>query len=181
MPCAWHMARCDLKSNTCPPGVTGGFWGVDSKEQWLEALVEHQAGTDYWSIHLYANNTSVDNGCYFKSFANESCAPLTDVIAAASTAASIAGRGLYLGEYGGPHPNFTGPTKESQAFPSAALALQHDVSTEKRRCNGLSVRCLGGLPVGAWRLPPSHWVVGAPEPPPVAPGSARNTRSHDSP
>ena len=57
----------------------------------------------------------------------------------------------------------------------------HDVSTEKRRCNGLSVRCLGGLPVGAWRLPPSHWVVGAPKPPPVAPGSARNTRSHDSP
>jgi hypothetical protein len=28
-------------------------------------------------------------------------------------------------------------------------------------------------------LPPSHWVVGAPEPPPIAPGSARNTRSHD--
>jgi hypothetical protein len=37
------------------------------------------------------------------------------------------------------------------------------------------------LPVGAWRLPPSHWVVGAPKPPPVAPGSTRNTRSHDSP
>ena len=37
------------------------------------------------------------------------------------------------------------------------------------------------MPVGAWRLPPSHWVVGAPKPPPVAPGSARNTRSHDSP
>ena len=29
-------------------------------------------------------------------------------------------------------------------------------------------------------MAPSHWVVGAPEPPPVAPGSARNTRSHDS-
>jgi hypothetical protein len=41
------------------------------------------------------------------------------------------------------------------------------------------------LPGGTLRLLPSHWVshwvVGAPKPPPVAPGSARNTRSHDSP
>jgi len=144
LPCAWHNTYCDWKSNTCPPGVTGGFWGIDSKEQWLEMLAEQQNGTDYWSIHLYATNATlaagftefglvdsktnrlgqVDNGCYFKSLANETCAPLTEIIAAASTAASSAGRGLYLGEYGGPAPNFTGPTRESQAFPSTALALQ---------------------------------------------------------
>jgi hypothetical protein len=40
---------------------------------------------------------------------------------------------------------------------------------------------VGGFPGGVWRLPPPHWVVVAPGPPPVAPGSARNTRSHDSP
>ena len=158
MPCAWHMARCDWHSNTCPPGVTGGFWGVDSKEQWLEALAEHQAGTDYWSIHLYANNTSVDNGCYFKSFANESCAPLTDVIAAASTAASIAGRGLYLGEYGGPHPNFTGPTKESQAFPSAVLALQVAQAKSAPDASAFDLSTIWAF-MGAWtRIAPWNMV-----------------------
>ena len=125
LPCAWHLSRCDYKTNTCPPGATGGIWGIDSKEQWLEALAEHQAGVDYWSIHLYNTHKAVDHGCYFKEAGtNETCAPLTDVIAAASTAASSAGRGLYLGEYGGSNPNFTGPTKESQAYPAAALALQ---------------------------------------------------------
>lgn len=125
LPCAWHNQNCDFKSNTCPPGVSGGFWGIDSKEQWLELLEEQQAGADYWSIHLYSGTHGhVDNNCYFKSIGNETCASQTDVIAAASTAASSAGRGLFLGEYGGPAPNFTGPTKESQAYPSAVLALQ---------------------------------------------------------
>ena len=125
LPCAWHLSRCDYKTKTCPPGVTGGIWGIDSKEQWLETLVEHQAGVDYWSIHLYDTPKAVDKSCYFKEAGtNGSCAPLTDVIAAASIAASTAGKGLYMGEYGGPFPNFTGPTKESQAYPSAVLALQ---------------------------------------------------------
>jgi hypothetical protein len=32
----------------------------------------------------------------------------------------------------------------------------HNVSTKNRRCHGLSVRRLGSLPGGTWRLPPSH-------------------------
>eukprot|EP01044_Picomonas_judraskeda_P005722 COSAG03_NODE_548_length_7000_cov_2.644110_7_plen_519_part_00 len=125
LPCAWHLSRCDYKTNTCPHGATGGIWGIDSKEQWLEVLAEQQAGVDYWSIHLCDTTKAVDHGCYFKEAgANGTCAPLTDVIATASSAASSAGKGFYLGEYGGPNPNFTGPTRESQAYPSAVLALQ---------------------------------------------------------
>ena len=160
LPCAWHNSRCDWKSNTCPPGVTGGFWGIDSKEQWLEMLAEQQEGTDYWSVHLYDNamGAAVDNGCYFKSFTNQTCAPLTEVIAAASTAASIAGRGLYLGEYGGPHPNFTGPTKESQAFPSAALALQVAQAKSAPDASAFDLSTIWAF-MGAWtRIAPWNMV-----------------------
>ena len=116
-PGAWHMERCELSG--CPPGVPGGFWGPDTKEQWQVALAEQQKGTDYWSIHVYVGTPA----CYF-SPDKKACAALTTVISAASSSASSAGAGLFLGEYGGPAPNFTGPTKADQAFPSAALELQ---------------------------------------------------------
>ena len=160
LPCAWHNARCDWKTNTCPPGVTGGFWGIDSKEQWLDTLAEQQAGTDYWSIHLYDNShgAGVDNGCYFKSFPNETCAPLTDVIAAASAAASSAGRGLYLGEYGGPPPNFTGPTMADQAYPSAALALQVAQAKAAPNASAFDLSTIWAF-MGAWtRIAPWNMV-----------------------
>jgi hypothetical protein len=44
-----------------------------------------------------------------------------------------------------------------------------------RRVGRLPVRRLGGSRGGSWRLIPSHWVVGAVDPPPVAPGITRNT------
>ena len=31
---------------------------------------------------------------------------------------------LYVGEYGGPHPNYTGPTSYDQEFPSQILKVQ---------------------------------------------------------
>jgi hypothetical protein len=51
---------------------------------------------------------------------------------------------------------------------------------EKYDVVGCQFGALGARPVvpGGWS--PSHWVVGAVDPPPIATGSARNTRSHDS-
>ena len=34
------------------------------------------------------------------------------------------GKLLFVGEFGGPAPNFTGPTRAAQAYPSAVLELQ---------------------------------------------------------
>jgi hypothetical protein len=47
---------------------------------------------------------------------------------------------------------------------------------------GCQFGALGACPLVPGGCPhPNGWAVGAPKPPPVAPGSARNTRSHDSP
>jgi hypothetical protein len=63
------------------------------------------------------------------------------------------------------------------------LAASWGTASQPRKgdVTGCQFGALGALPGGAWRLPPSHRVVGAPEPLPVAPGSAWNMRPHDSP
>ena len=120
-PGAWHMEHCD--PDGCPSGIVGSFWGPDSEDQWVAALSEQQKGNDYWSIHLYDSDPANLGDCYF-SPDKTACASLTRVIATASDAAKKAGAGLYLGEYGGPHPNFTGPSVKNQAYPANVLDLQ---------------------------------------------------------
>jgi RimJ/RimL family protein N-acetyltransferase len=121
-PGAWHMEHCELHG--CPAGAVGSksFWGPDTRDQWMEALTEQQRGADFWSIHLY-DEAPGPGRCYF-SPDQETCAPLIDVIQAAGVAASRAGAALYLGEFGGPKPDFTGPSEQNQTFPAAALELQ---------------------------------------------------------
>jgi hypothetical protein len=48
----------------------------------------------------------------------------TIVAVAADAAAKAGGVVLYVGEYGGPNPNFTGPTVQDQSFSAAVLELQ---------------------------------------------------------
>eukprot|EP01043_Picozoa_sp_COSAG02_P038869 COSAG02_NODE_3029_length_7507_cov_4.542953_6_plen_139_part_00 len=70
------------------------------------------------SIHHYDD----DKACWFnKSFCGMSNVGL--VTLAARRAKSL-GKTIYVGEYGGPSPNFTGPSVSDQAFPAAMLDLQ---------------------------------------------------------
>lgn len=52
------------------------------------------------------------------------------MLEASRAAAAAVGKLLYVGEYGGPQPNFTGPTAAAQAFPEALLRWQ--VGASKR-------------------------------------------------
>ena len=100
-----------------------GEGGLDSMEQWQQMLLWQHEAVDIISIHLYSGL----RGCYFdpprfrlgcRRQANVS------VLEAARIAAETAGKPLYIGEYGGPRPNYTGPTIQSQAFPEALLSWQ---------------------------------------------------------
>ena len=55
------------------------------------------------------------------------------VIEAAAVAVDAVGKPLYIGEYGGPPPNFTGPSVEHQAFPRALLNWQVEQQQRGRR------------------------------------------------
>ena len=70
------------------------------------------------SIHHYDD----DKACWF----NKSFCGLTNVglVTLAAKRAKSLGKTIYVGEYGGPGPNFTGPSVSDQAFPAAMLDLQ---------------------------------------------------------
>lgn len=57
----------------------------------------------------------------------------TTVLQAAAAAAHAVGKPLYIGEYGGLRPNFTGPTAAAQAFPTAVLEWQVEASRGESR------------------------------------------------
>ena len=115
----WHMEHCPYRG-TCDgvPGGTGGFWGIDTEEQWLEQFEKQNAAVDIMSLHHYMSNTT----CYFNK-TNCGLSTVALLTLAAERAASV-GKIAYVGEYGGPHPNFTGPSIEAQSFPAAVLDAQ---------------------------------------------------------
>ena len=66
-------------------------------------------------------------GCFFEPYRfRVGCRRQSNVsvLEAARSAATSVGKLLYIGEYGGAHPNFTGPTAAAQAFPEAVLRWQ---------------------------------------------------------
>lgn len=131
---AWHNENCPTlesyvgrrrKTGPCPadPSSTG-YWGHDSREQWLLQLKLQNAAVDVWSIHVYdQGGYQGSEDCWF----NESpCVTSIDVVKAASQEAKANGAMLYVGEYGGKNPHFTGPSAADQAFPKAILQAQID-------------------------------------------------------
>jgi len=127
-PSAWHMEHCPFSANgavPCPadPG-SQGFWAVDTEPQFRTQLRAAQAAVDVWSLHLYGSvqQQPPDRAsCYFDV---AQCADGRAVLATAEAVAAEAGALLYVGEYGGVPPNFTGPTVVDQAWPRELLEAQ---------------------------------------------------------
>ena len=60
--------------------------------------------------------------CYFKK---DHCGLQTvDIVSLAAKHVGPLGKAVYVGEYGGRNPNFTGPSKTDQAVPAAILDAQ---------------------------------------------------------
>lgn len=112
---AWHNEHCPLQG-LCEAD-TAGYWGTDSTEQWSEMLRKQHEGLDIWSIHHYQGDT-----CFFGL--GSDCVTSAYVATVAAEAAMTAGKVLFVGEYGGRHPNLTGPTEADQAWPAAMLDTQ---------------------------------------------------------
>ena len=101
----------------------GGTGGIDTLSQWQRMLLWQHEAVDIVSVHAYDGK----RGCYFDAYRYKmGCIRQgnVSVLAAAAAAAASAGKLLYVGEYGGPPPNFTGPTVEAQTFPEAVLRWQ---------------------------------------------------------
>ena len=126
-PSAWHQENCPL-TGPCPADPKGGYWGLDSKDQFREMLARQNAAVDLWSVHIYAQ-TDPKHGCYFSK---TSCVRGTDVIAIAAGQAKASDKILYVGEYGGHTPYYTGPTVQDQLYPSQVLDLQVNSSRSSR-------------------------------------------------
>jgi hypothetical protein len=73
-----------------------------------------------WSIHVYDK----PDECFFN--ASNCTRPSAALIADCAATARKANATLFVGEYGGPAPNFTGPSLAAQAFPAAVLQAQVD-------------------------------------------------------
>lgn len=130
---AWHMEHCP-SAGPCPADPdSSGFWATDTEAQFRAQLAAQQASVDVWSLHLYGGVQQTPpeaSKCYFDVYA---CADGTAVLAAAEAQAAAAGALLYVGEYGGAGPNFTGPTRADQAWPRAVLRAQ----AESARAGGV--------------------------------------------
>lgn len=114
----WHQEHCPASGPCKVPGGTGGYWGLDTEEQWLGQFAGQNAAVDIMSLHHYED----EKACWFnKSYCGMANVGL--VTLAAQRARSL-GKVIYVGEYGGPNPNFTGPSVENQAFPAAVLDAQ---------------------------------------------------------
>ena len=116
-PTAWHQEVCTATSS---PRMCGG---IDSLRQWKEMVLWQHEAVDIISAHAYAGL----RGCYFEGYRFKvGCRRQSNVtvLSAAAEAAKSVGKPLYVGEFGGPSPNFTGPTSGAQAFPDAVLRWQ---------------------------------------------------------
>jgi hypothetical protein len=117
---AWHMEHC--WQTPAPDGCKSGFWGTDTKEQWLTTYAYQNSAVDIWSAHHYMP-ASLPGGCFFSKDPS-SCTWDASLIKVVAAAAQAAGKMLYVGEYGGPGPDFTGPSLSNQSFPDSILAMQ---------------------------------------------------------
>ena len=110
--------RCQVVRRQCPADPTSsGYWATDTREQWLSMLAAQQQAVPVWSIHTYAGGA-----CFFDA---KNCTPPGPaLVAECAAAAKASGAVLFVGEYGGPAPNYTGPTVASQAFPASVLDAQ---------------------------------------------------------
>eukprot|EP00966_Prymnesium_polylepis_P294414 6798647-Prymnesium_polylepis.1 len=70
----------------------------------------------------------------------------------AEAAAASAGKLLFVGEFGGPPPNFTGPGAAEQAYPEAVLRLQSEPTAAQ---HGGGARAFALSAIWAWACP-SH-------------------------
>ena len=128
-PTAWHQERChrEKRAGAC---AAGGESATDSIEQWQQMVVWQNEAVDIASLHVYAGS----KGCWFGR-GRTGCYRQGNVslVEAAAAAAASVGKPLYVGEFGGAPPNFTGPSAEHQAFPEAVLRWQVATSAERRR------------------------------------------------
>ena len=113
-PSAWHQEHCPLHGACAADPTSKGYWAVDTRSQWLGMLRAQHAAVGVWSMHLYDSAT-----CFF-----EDCVKGAAVVEAAAREATDAHALLFVGEYGGPAPHYTGPSADDQAFPQALLDLQ---------------------------------------------------------
>jgi hypothetical protein len=96
----------------------------------MEMLSAQHEGVDMWSMHLYNDTTA----CWFDPTNNKDgkCdgpgAVRGDdgagMVAVGIETANKAGAGLFVGEYGGANPNFTGPSPQDQSYPQMILKTQ---------------------------------------------------------
>ena len=118
-PNAWHQERCrGMHSGPCSGGGEGA---VDTIDQWQQMVQWQNEAVDIASAHVYPGL----RGCWFGR-GRIGCRRQgnVSVVEAAAAAAAAVGKPLYVGEYGGPAPNFTGPGVDAQAFPEAVLRWQ---------------------------------------------------------
>lgn len=124
-PSAWHQAHF--------PVHDARYWEVDSRTEWLSMLEKQNAAVDIWSVHMYDNDKGDSN---------------TSLLSAAVSRARERGAMLFLGEYGGHGPNFTGPSAASRRFPQ--LCLDAQVEDVKNGTGGFALSA-----IWAW-VCPSH-------------------------
>eukprot|EP00040_Diaphanoeca_grandis_P005351 m.32492 g.32492 ORF g.32492 m.32492 type:complete len:460 (+) comp16652_c0_seq2:92-1471(+) len=113
--------RCEM-TTTATGDCADGYYGTDTEEQWMQQLTEQNAAVGVWSVHHYDDPST----CYFDK---QDCTRNASLILVASRAAQAANAAVFVGEYGGANPNFTGPTAADQLFPTAIL--QHQVEDAK--------------------------------------------------
>jgi len=119
---AWHQEHCPDKAQQ---NCTSGYWGTDTKEQWLQMMGQQNDAVDIISLHSYDSDSP--GSCYFDAHncSGTFASPGGSVVAAAvEYAAATLGKPVYVGEYGGPGPTFTGPSAADQAYPAAVLDYQ---------------------------------------------------------
>ena len=101
-PSAWHQAHFMPHDPH--------YWDKDSLSQWLDMLqMQNAESIDVWSMHMYDNENGSRN---------------VSMLSAAVLRARAQGKMLFLGEYGGNGPNFTGPAPSSSGFPKSVLILR---------------------------------------------------------
>lgn len=116
-PNAWHEETCRRD------GSTERCWDIDSEHHWRSMVLWQHEAVDIVSFHAYARQ----RGCWFEEHQRHVGCLRQDnltVLEVAADAAASVGKPLYVGEFGGPAPNFTGPTLRAQAFPEALLRWQ---------------------------------------------------------
>lgn len=129
---AWHQEHCGSGVTTssappAPPGCDGGYWGSDTKEQYVEMFAWQSSAVEMWSVHHYASDANA-SPCFFGPAGTlepgPKCAWNASLIQVVAAAAAQNSKMLYVGEYGGANPDFTGPSVANQSFNQNVLDLQ---------------------------------------------------------